>query len=112
MSKHLRIYDKFFDIDVHNPRRCELTGGRRPKVEVHHIDARGMGGNKKKDNIENCMALISTAHNYFGDKVQYKDWLRENHELYMMDQVPLLERDPLDEILLKFITDCFGSLKI
>ncbi len=82
---------------------CELTG--TPGGDVHHIDARGMGGNpdKSKDVIENLMCLRRDAHEYFGDKKHFKPWLREVHADYMERRVPKHEEP--DEIFIKFLYD-------
>lgn len=92
MSRHLKIYDDYFDVSLFNPRRCELTGLSSP-VEIHHIDARGMGGRKSMDNIDNLMALTKELHYLLGDKKQWKDFLRDQHQIYMETRIPLYERD-------------------
>jgi 5-methylcytosine-specific restriction endonuclease McrA len=48
-------------------------------VDVHHIEARGMGGNKKADVIENLMGLCRKCHIEYGDKKQYKEFLKDIH---------------------------------
>lgn len=49
------------------------------------------------------MALNRTAHEYFGDKKQFKDWLQEWHEEYMIHKTPMYEIRPQDEILKTFL---------
>lgn len=56
---------------------CEICGKRA--VDIHHIDARGMGGSKNKDVIENLMALCRRHHDMYGDKRQYKQYLKDIH---------------------------------
>jgi hypothetical protein len=84
---HSTIYNKYFNISPHNVRVCELTGSTK-NLEIHHIDARGMGGRPSADTIENLMCLTREAHNFFGDKVQYKDWLKEVHLRFMVEKIP------------------------
>ena len=96
MAKHIRVYEDFFGC-----RDCELTG--LPGGDVHHIVAKKMGGSKLRDNIENLMALNRTAHEYFGDKKQFKEWLQEWHEEYMKDQIPMWVKRPDDPIFKEFL---------
>jgi 5-methylcytosine-specific restriction endonuclease McrA len=49
-------------------------------IDIHHIEARGIGGSKEADNIENLMALCREDHLKFGDKKQYKEFLKEKHQ--------------------------------
>ena len=57
---------------------CEVCGSRA--VDIHHIEARGMGGNKEADVIENLMALCRNCHIQYGDIKQHKEWLKRIHE--------------------------------
>ena len=58
---------------------CEMCNSKA--VDIHHIEARGMGGNplKDKDVIENLMAVCRQCHIEYGDKAHYKDKLKEVH---------------------------------
>lgn len=56
---------------------CEICGGRA--VDIHHIDARGMGGSSDADRIENLMALCREEHDLYGDKKELKPLLRSIH---------------------------------
>lgn len=49
--------------------------------DIHHIQARGMGGSKTADRIENLMALCRKHHEMYGDRKQWKDWLQKVHDL-------------------------------
>lgn len=99
-GKHLRVYDKFFEIDKHNPRRCELTGTTK-NVEVTHIDASGMGGRDSAHVIENLMCLHKKIHQEMGDIEEYKEGLRECHASFMKKRTPMYELNPKHAIMWK-----------
>lgn len=77
MKNHTKIYLDYFSFDVSSFIPCELCN--KPANDIHHIEARGMGGSKTKDTIENLMALCRECHVTMGDKKQYKDFLKEKH---------------------------------
>ena len=81
MRKHTRIYLEYFNFDELDYIPCEVC--HSPAQDIHHIDARGMGGSKLKDNIENLQAVCRACHIRYGDKKQYKDMLIERHLNYM-----------------------------
>ena len=58
---------------------CEICGAKA--VDIHHIEARGMGGSKEADTIENLMAVCRQCHNTYGDLKNYKEMLKEIHYL-------------------------------
>ena len=58
---------------------CEVCGAAA--VDIHHIEARGMGGSKQADTIDNLMALCRKHHEMYGDRKQWKDWLQKVHDL-------------------------------
>ena len=78
MKKHTKIYLDYFGYDINDFICCEVCGGRA--VDIHHIEARSMGGSKTKDTIENLMAVCRPCHIFYGDKKQYKDKLKEIHQ--------------------------------
>jgi 5-methylcytosine-specific restriction endonuclease McrA len=49
-------------------------------IDIHHIEARQMGGTTTKDVIENLMALCREDHLKYGDKKQHKEFLKEKHQ--------------------------------
>jgi 5-methylcytosine-specific restriction endonuclease McrA len=51
--------------------------------DIHHVEARSMGGSKHADNIENLMALCRQCHIDFGDKKQHKEMLKVVHKVKM-----------------------------
>lgn len=79
MQRHTAIYFKESGIDPHGFVECEVCGAS--SVDVNHIDARGMGGNPKKDKevFENLMASCRRCHNDFADKQAYKEFLKRRH---------------------------------
>ncbi len=48
-------------------------------VDIHHIEARGMGGSKTKDVPENLMAMCRKHHEDYGDITEFKDYLKRIH---------------------------------
>lgn len=79
MENHTKIYMKYFGYMVAEDVFCEVCG--KQAKDIHHIEARGMGGNpsKDKDVIENLQALCRECHIEFGDKKQHKEKLKEVH---------------------------------
>lgn len=77
MTKHLKIYLEYFSYDIGDYIACEVCSS--PAVDIHHIDARGMGGSKTADTIENLQALCRACHIRYGDKKQYKQMLKDIH---------------------------------
>ena len=61
---------------------CEMCGAKA--IDIHHIEARGMGGTKKMDVIENLMALCRPCHLEYGDKKEHIDLLKGVHTLKTM----------------------------
>lgn len=105
MLTHHRVYDEYFKIDPHNPRVCELSG--LPSREIHHIEARGMGGRDSMDFIENLMCLTRQWHDHFGDLTEWKGDLKEAHLWFMEHQTAFVPANPKARIsreVLKFKT--------
>ncbi len=68
---------KYFGYGIDDYIACEVCDNRA--VDIHHIEARGMGGSKDKDLIENLMALCRQCHIDLGDKEQYMQFLKDKH---------------------------------
>lgn len=64
---------------------CDDNNKLVKAVDIHHISCKGMGGDpqKKKDVIENIMAVCRSCHEKYGDKTQWKDYLKEIHLRFM-----------------------------
>ncbi len=80
MKRHVKIYMKFFGYCKDDVIPCEICNG--VSVDVHHIDARGMGGrpDHSADKIENLIALCRDHHDTYGDVKDMKPYLRMIHQ--------------------------------
>jgi 5-methylcytosine-specific restriction endonuclease McrA len=79
MKNHTKIYIKHFGYGLEDFIPCEVCGQRA--VDIHHIDCRGMGGNKKVDTIENLMALCRYCHVVMGDTKTHMKYLKHKHNI-------------------------------
>ena len=77
MKLHVKLYLNHFGYDTSDFIPCEVCGAKA--VDINHIDARGMGGSKTKDVIENLMAMCRADHLKYGDKKQFKEMLKKIH---------------------------------
>jgi 5-methylcytosine-specific restriction endonuclease McrA len=77
MKKHVKLYLSYFGYDENSFIPCEVCGLKA--VDIHHLEARGMGGSKTKDTIDNLQALCRECHTLMGDKKKYKDELKAIH---------------------------------
>ncbi len=80
MKKHTKLYLSYFGYDQSDFIPCEVCGDKA--VDIHHIECRGMGGSKEVENIDNLQALCRDCHVKYGDKKQFKDYLKEVHNEY------------------------------
>jgi 5-methylcytosine-specific restriction endonuclease McrA len=78
MKKHTKLYLDYFGYGIEDFIPCESCGSKA--VDIHHIEARGMGGNKKADNINNLMALCRQCHLVMGDTKTHMKYLKEKHK--------------------------------
>lgn len=81
MKKHTKIYMAYFDYGIEDFIPCEICSRRA--VDIHHIEARGMGGSKSADHIENLMAVCRECHTSYGDINEYKDLLKKIHKKFL-----------------------------
>ena len=81
MKKHIKLYLDYFGYGMDDFIPCEVCGQKA--VDIHHIEARGMGGSKTKDIIENLQALCRPCHIKFGDIKLYIIFLKEKHNIVL-----------------------------
>ena len=84
MKNHTRIYMKYFGYVMDDFIPCEICGNRA--VDIHHINARGMGGSKDMDTIGNLMAVCRSCHIKYGDKKAKLDYLISIHEKHLKNK--------------------------
>ncbi len=77
MKEHTKLYLNVFRYDVTDFIPCEVCNSK--SVDIHHVEARGMGGTKKPEDINNLMALCRNCHIEFGDKKHHKEFLKQIH---------------------------------
>ena len=78
MKKHTKLYLDYFGYGIEDFIPCESCGVKA--VDIHHIEARGMGGDKNADNINNLMALCRQCHLVMGDTKTHMEYLKSKHK--------------------------------
>tara|TARA_R100000030_G_scaffold100860_1_gene94997 strand:- start:308 stop:568 length:261 start_codon:yes stop_codon:yes gene_type:complete len=76
MVNHKKLYCTFFNLDVSDLILCTSCG--KVAVDIHHIDARGMGGSHK-DYIENLVALCRKCHDKAESSRSFNKHVRVKH---------------------------------
>lgn len=84
MKKHTKIYMDYFGYVLDDIVCCEICGS--VAVDIHHIRARGMGGTKTADNIENLMAVCRQCHVDYGDKKDKVEYLISIHDKHLKNK--------------------------
>ncbi len=80
MQAHTKVYMKFFDYCQDDFIKCEMPDCFSRAVDIHHIQARGMGGSSiDKNNIENLCALCRTCHEKAGASKVFNESVKEVH---------------------------------
>ena len=87
MKKHTKVYLEFFGYGADSWIGCEVCGNRA--VDIHHIDCRGSGGSKDKDEVSNLMAVCRECHIEYGDKKQHMEFLMEMHNKTIEKFIPV-----------------------
>lgn len=74
-----------FNLSVGDVILCEIS--EYTANDIHHIEARGMGGDPKghKDRIENLMAVTRKYHDLYGDSPEHMAYLYRIHKQSMED---------------------------
>ena len=83
MRPHTKLYMDAFDYCIDDYICSELNTSKRCN-DVHHIDARGMGGTSKEDRIEELMGVTREEHVKYGDKKHYMCYLYTAHRSAML----------------------------
>jgi len=84
MKPYVKIYFDYFGYDKNSFIECEMCG--QTANDIHHIEARGMGGSKTKDTIENLQALCRKCHIELGDKKEHKVMMKVVHQVKMNER--------------------------
>tara|TARA_Y100000592_G_scaffold31016_1_gene49448 strand:- start:1592 stop:1837 length:246 start_codon:yes stop_codon:yes gene_type:complete len=77
LKKHTKIYLKHFGYGIDSFIPCTTCGSRA--VDIHHIDARKMGGSKTKDFIENLAALCRLCHDKAESSKEFNEQVKQKH---------------------------------
>jgi 5-methylcytosine-specific restriction endonuclease McrA len=85
VKKHTKLYLAYFGFDQSDFIPCEIC--KAQAIDIHHIECRGMGGTKEPENINNLMAVCRDCHVKYGDKKEYKEFLKEVHNDYKQRRV-------------------------
>ena len=93
-----QVYCEYFGYHRYDFVVCELSGA--PAVDIHHIDSRGAGSSRFKDNIENLMAITRELHTEFGDIAELKEILYLMHNVFMETRHSIFHFSPSRQDLL------------
>ena len=77
MKNHTKVYMSYFGYALDDFIPCEVCGNKA--VDIHHLECRGMGGSKDKDNIQNLQAVCRNCHIEYGDKKEHLEFLQNIH---------------------------------
>ena len=77
MRNHTKVYMSHFGYALDDFIPCEVCGNKA--VDIHHLECRGMGGSKDKDNIQNLQAVCRNCHIEYGDKKEHLEFLQNIH---------------------------------
>ena len=100
MPSYTAEYYKCFNYGIDDFVPCELTGSRA--VDIHHIEPRSQRKDLEND-IYNLIALTRQAHEYFGDKKQFKEFLKEAHQSFMQTKKPYINVNPKHPIFQEYL---------
>lgn len=74
MKRYTKLYLEYHGYTTADFIPCAVCG--RKAVDLHHIEARGMGGSRHADRIDNLIALCREHHIEYGDKKQHVEYLK------------------------------------
>ncbi len=78
MQKHTKIYLDYYGYDETDFIGCEICGSKT--VDVHHLIAKGMGGSKTKDYIENLIGVCRDCHVKCHGSIEFNNKAKEIHK--------------------------------
>ena len=78
MQKHTKIYINYYDYCETDTILCEICNS--VAVDIHHLIAKGMGGSKTKDYIENLIAVCRDCHNKCHASIEFNTKAKEIHK--------------------------------
>jgi len=79
MKIHVKIYLKEHGLTIADIILCEVCS--KVAVDIHHIEAKGMGGSKTKDHPANLIALCRECHIKAHNHTLSKEFLKQKkHE--------------------------------
>ena len=77
MKKHTKIYLDYYSYDETDFIGCEICNSK--SVDIHHLIAKGMGGSKTKDYIENLIAVCRICHVKCHSNKEFNNNAKEIH---------------------------------
>jgi hypothetical protein len=83
MKKYVKKYIEFWGYGEQDFIPCIVCGER--SADVHHLEPKGMGGSKEKDNIENLVALCRRCHDLCHNDKNFNQLVKNMQEVIMQD---------------------------
>lgn len=83
MKNHTKVYMKHFGLSEGDYIYSEISG--QPAIDVHHLNARKIGGSKTKDYIENLIALTREEHMLCENNPRINEIAKEIHRHYLVN---------------------------
>ncbi len=75
MKKYIKTYLSHFGYGPDDFMPCEMCNTKA--VDVHHVEPKGMGGNKTRDNIENLIGVCRKCHERCHGDARYNNKAKE-----------------------------------
>ena len=98
----------FFKYGEQDTITCGICG--RLAVDIHHIEPRGMGGSKNKDNIENLIALCRRCHTDCHNNKHKKEILKLKQKLIMIANISALRLEQEQKEIINTLKQLYKNL--
>ncbi len=88
MVDYKKTYFNHFGLGLDDVCYCEICyfEGRSHRMNwVHHINAKGMGGTKKKYTIEELQGICYNCDVKYGDRTDHKEYLQNIHNQFLIN---------------------------